>query len=467
MLTFFLDKDSEVSLYEQLYQNIKKAIEIGELKKNEKLPSKRKLSSHLEISQTTIETAYMQLLAEGYIKSIPRVGFFVMTNLDLPNKRRISSKKIFNQPNKEEFLCDFYTNQVDQSNFPYEKLAKIERDIILDKFKDNINRGDIFGNYDFRKKIADTLFAYRGIITRPEQIVIGSGSENLISLLVLLLGREKTYAVEDPSYMKNYLLYKAYGVLVKPINLDNDGINISLLESADVDIVHTTPSHQFPKGIVTTISRRLELLNWASKVNGRYIIEDDYDSEFRFFGNPIPAMKGLDNLDHVIYMNSFSKTLGPSFRISFLVLPEKLINVYRKSFSFYSCSVPTINQLVLERFIDSGEYEKHLNRMKTNYKAKRDKLISLLNNSEFANVIQIVGEESGLHFLVKINTKKSESYLVEKAKEEGVRVYGLSEYSLNICENTDYKTIVFGYSNLSSEDMKLGIKLLEKAWENI
>jgi GntR family transcriptional regulator / MocR family aminotransferase len=467
MLTFFLDKDSEVSLYEQLYQNIKKAIEIGELKKNEKLPSKRKLASHLEISQTTVETAYMQLLAEGYIKSIPRVGFFVMINLDLPNKKRMSSKKLFNQPNKEEFLCDFYTNQVDQSSFPYEKLAKMERDIILDKLKDNINRGDIFGNYDFRKKIADILFAYRGIIARPEQIVVGSGSENLISLLVLLLGREKTYAVEDPSYIKNYLLYKAYGVLVKPINLDNEGINISLLESADVDIVHTTPSHQFPKGIVTSISRRLELLNWSSKVNGRYIIEDDYDSEFRFFGNPIPAMKGLDNLDHVIYMNSFSKTLGPSFRISFLVLPEKLINVYRKNFSFYSCSVPTINQLVLERFIDSGEYEKHLNRMKTNYKAKRDKLISLLNNSEFAKVIQIVGEESGLHFLVKINTERSESYLVEKAKEEGVRVYGLSEYSLNICENTDYKTIVFGYSNLSSEDMKLGIKLLEKAWENI
>ncbi len=467
MLTFFLDKNSQIALYEQLYQNIKKAIEIGELKKNEKLPSKRKLANHLEISQTTIETAYSQLLAEGYIKSVDRVGYFVMTNIDLPNNKSVSQKRLISPPEKEQYLCDFYTNQVDQFNFPYEKLAKIERDIILDRLKDNINRGDIFGSYELRKKIADILYAYRGIIATPEQIIIGSGSENLISLLVLLLGRDKTYAVEDPSYMKNYLLYKAYGVKVKTINLDEEGVDVTALENSKADIVHTTPSHQFPKGIVTSISRRLALLKWANKAADRYIIEDDYDSEFRFFGNPIPAMKGLDNLDNVIYMNSFSKTLGPGFRVSFLVLPEKLVSLYRKYYSFYSCSVPSINQLVLSRFIDSGEYEKHLNRMKTNYKQKRDMLIRLLNNSNLANKIEITGEESGLHFLVKIQTFYSEESLVEMAKKEGVKIYGLSEYSIKYCENSEIKTIVFGYSNLSDEVMNLGVKALEKAWKNI
>lgn len=467
MLTFFLDKNSQIALYEQLYQNIKKGIEIGELKKNEKLPSKRKLANHLKISQTTIETAYSQLLAEGYIKSVDRVGYFVMTNLDLPNKISKTQKGTISHPKKTQYLCDFYTNQVDQVNFPYQKLAKIERDIILDKFKDNINRGDIFGNFELRKKIAEILYAYRGIEAAPEQIVIGSGSENLISLLVLLLGRDKTYAVEDPSYMKNYLLYKAYGVKVKTIGLDEEGLDVKLLETSKADIVHTTPSHQFPKGIVTSISRRLDLLKWANKTNGRYIIEDDYDSEFRFFGNPIPAMKGLDKLDNVIYMNSFSKTLGPGFRVSFLVLPDKLVNLYRKSYSFYSCSVPSINQLVLARFIDSGEYEKHLNRMKTNYKQKRDMLISLIANSDLVNKVQITGEESGLHFLVRIKTELSEDYLVEMAKKEGVRVYGLSEYSIRYCENMASKTIVFGYSNLSEKEMTSGVKALEKAWKNI
>ncbi len=231
--------------------------------------------------------------------------------------------------------------------------------------------------------------------------------------------------------------------------------------------MHTTPSHQFPKGIVTSISRRLDLLKWANKSNGRYIIEDDYDSEFRFFGNPIPAMKGLDKLDNVIYMNSFSKTLGPGFRVSFLVLPDKLVNLYRKSYSFYSCSVPSINQLVLARFIDSGEYEKHLNRMKTNYKQKRDMLISLIASSDLVNKVQITGEESGLHFLVRIKTELSEDYLVEMAKKEGVRVYGLSEYSIRYCENIASKTIVFGYSNLSEKEMTSGVKALEKAWKNI
>jgi GntR family transcriptional regulator/MocR family aminotransferase len=466
MLTFFLEKRSRTALYEQLYTQIKKAIENNLLHINEKLPSKRKLANHLKISQTTVETAYMQLLAEGYIKSVPKVGFFVATNIDLPNK--IKKKEIVIQMYKEKtYLYDFKTNQIDANNFPYEKFARIEREIMLDKFKDNVNRGDIFGNFDFRKKISEILFSYRGINASYEQIVIGSGSEHLISLIVLLLGRDKVYAVEDPSYVKNYYLYQAYGVKVKPIGLDEEGISIDRLQKESVDVIHTTPSHQFPKGIVTSINRRMELLRYVKSKNDRYIIEDDYDSEFRFFGNPIPAMQGLDNEGKVIYMNSFSKTLAPSFRISFMVLPDKLARLYREKFSFFSCSVPTIDQLVLERFISIGEYDKHLNRMKTNYKSKRDTLISLLENSKYSDKIKIYGEESGLHFLVDIKTEITEFDLVEKAKKEGVRVYGLYEYSLEKCVNQPIKTIVFGYSNMSKIEMEEACMRLEIAWKNI
>lgn len=467
MLTFFLDKQSELSLYEQLYMQIKLAIEEGKLKKNEKLPSKRKLANHLKISQTTIESAYAQLLAEGYILAKPKVGFFVTLDLDSLYKNTKEPSISLNTKKEVEYKIDFKTNQIDSLNFPYEKFARIERDIVLDKLKNNINRGDIFGVYEFRQRISEILFAYRGIKALPEQIIVGSGSEHLILLLVLLLGRDKVYAVEDPSYIKNFQLYNAYGVKVKPLSLDEEGIDIDLLKTEKCDIVHTTPSHQFPKGIVTPVKRRLELLRWASEKESRYIIEDDYDSEFRFSGNPIPAMKGMDKFDKVIYMNSFSKSLAPSFRISFMVLPEKLINDYREKLSFFSSSVPTSNQLILERFIASGEFEKHLNRMKNNYKQKRDYLISLINNSFLKDKLKVYGEEAGLHFLVNVMTDMSEEYLVEKAKEQGIRVYGLSEYYIKKNDNLAQKTIVFGYSNLDFKKLEIGVKLLETAWKNI
>lgn len=467
MLTFFLDKNSEIPLYEQLYQAIKTAIINQELSKDEKLPSKRKLSAHLEISLTTVETAYLQLLAEGYIKSIPKVGFFIATTVDLSFNKKISKEKKLVTETKKKYLVDFKTNQVDDKLFPYEKLAKIEREVILDKLKQQINQGEMFGCHEFRSRVSEILFAYRGIQAKPEQIIIGSGSEGLLALLVMLLGNNQTFAVENPSYLKNFKLYQAYGLKVKPIDLDDEGIRVDALEREKIDVVHTTPSHQFPMGIITSVSRRLELLNWANSKENRYIIEDDYDSEFRYFGTPIPAMKGLDKHDKVIYMNSFTKTLFPGLRISFLVLPEKLISRYIKDFAFHSSSVPVINQLTIAEFINRGEYEKHLNRMKTNYKLKRDYLLNLLNESSFSEKITISGEDSGTHFLMKIQTDKTEEYLIESAGNKGVRVYGISEYSLKNFAKNEIKTIVIGYANLSQEDMTKGVGLLEKAWKNI
>jgi len=203
----------------------------------------------------------------------------------------------------------------------------------------------------------------------------------------------------------------AYGLKVKSIDLDNQGILINSLEKGMVDVVHTTPSHQFPMGIITSVTRRLELLNWVNSEEDRYIIEDDYDSEFRYFGTPVPAMKGLDKHDKVIYMNSFTKTLFPGLRISFMVLPEKLMTKYIRDYSFHNSSVPVISQLTIAEFIARGEYEKHLNRMKTNYKLKRDYLLNLLDNSNFSNKIKISGEDSGTHFLLTIKTKHSEALL--------------------------------------------------------
>ena len=464
MLTYFLNRESNIPLYEQLYNFIKKSIESGELKANEKLPSKRKFATHLKISQITVESAYNQLLVEGYIESKPKVGFFVLPYISLDVKRRKNKPLSITLKEKPEYDIDFKTNQVDEDNFPYYKFAKIEKDILLEKFKDNLNNNDYFGNYYLREKIAKLLFDYRGIVALPEQIIVGSGSEHLISLLVLLLGRNNFIAVEDPGYLKNFKLYQDYGAKPIPITLDEHGIDISLLRSSKANIVHTTPSHQFPSGIVTLYARRIELLKWANEAADRYIVEDDYDSEFRFSGNPIPAMKGLDDFDKVIYMNSFSKSIASSFRVSFMVLPEKLVKIYQKSYSYFSCSVPMLTQMVLGRFIETGDFERHLNRMRNIYKSKRDELIDLIKTSEFADKVDIIGEESGLHFLLRFNTVKSEKYLVEQAKNVKIRVYGLSEYYTASNKPKNDKVLVLGYSNLKSKDFKEAIKRLETVW---
>ncbi|MFW5888957.1 MAG: PLP-dependent aminotransferase family protein [Bacillota bacterium] len=466
MITFYFDKSKQTPLYEQLYQYLKEAIEKNELHPKEKLPSKRKLAKHLKISQTTIETAYTQLLAEGYIKSVPRVGYFVLDNLNFPKKHKPNIKPNIKPKAKRTYLYDFKTNMVDAINFPYQKLAKIERDIILDSLNRSINKIDFFGLYSLREQIAELLFAYRGIEAIPDQIVVGSGSEHLISLLVLLLGRESFFLTEDPTYKKNYLLYKEYGAKVSSCKLDDKGINMEGLNNSKANIVHITPSHQFPSGIITPISRRINLLNWAKQKENRFIIEDDYDSEFRFSGNPIPALKVLDEYDKVIYMNSFSKSISPSFRVSFMVLPHNLVKKYRESFSYFSCSVPIITQLSLEKFIASNEFERHLNRMKNIYKLKRDKFIFELEKA-FGEKIEILGSDAGLHFLVKVKTKLTENELIKLAKNERIRVYGLNEFYINRNYVNKDTILVFGYSHLELADFSEAISKLQQAWKEI
>ncbi|XFA98997.1 PLP-dependent aminotransferase family protein [Candidatus Izemoplasma sp. B36] len=466
MITLFFDYKSKIPLYEQLYNHIKKSIVNMELKANEKLPSKRKLANHLKISVITVESAYNQLMAEGYIKSKPKSGFYVLPYIRLnPVSKEKQVSIIEKKEDQKEYLVDFRTNQVDSLHFPYNEISKIERDVLLDEYSKHINHVDYLGYYDLRERITEFLFEYRGIKTNPESIVIGSGSEYLISLLILLLGRDLVYGVEEPGYLKNYRLYLDYGANALTVGLDESGIDINQLNH--VDVVHVTPSHQFPKGIVTTIARRIELLNWANENENHYIIEDDYDSEFRFNGNPIPAMKGLDKADKVIYMNSFSKSIAPSLRLSFMVLPKKLMNKYHKSFSYFTCSVPMITQMIIEKFMKTKGYEKHLNRMKILYKNKRDYLISLFENSNLKEKIEIIGEEAGLHFLIKINTDIKLEKLIERAKNLGVRVNGINEYCLEKQKVQTEKIIVLGYSHLENKDFEIAIKLLEKAWVDI
>lgn len=466
MLTFFLDKHNKTPLYEQLYQEIKQNIINNELKADEKLPSKRKLAQHLKVSVITVENAYHQLIAEGYIKSKPKSGFFVLPLIDLmPPQRNTFQQAVIEKVEKDHFLIDFRTNLVDTDYFPYDKMAKIEKEVIQYEYKHKLNDTNHLGDDGLRLQISKLLFEYRGISAKPESIVIGSGSENLIALLVMLLGRDKVYGVEEPGYLKNYQLYQNYGASSKTFRIEKEGINTDLL--TQIDVVHITPSHQFPLGIVMPISKRIELLNWVNEDQKRYIIEDDYDSEFRFSGKPIPALKSLDHMNKVIYLNSFSKSIAPSYRVSFMVLPDYLMNRFNQQFSHLICSVPIVTQLTLERFIRDHAYEKHLSRMKNIYKLKRDILIDHLKRANFKSKISIKGEESGLHFLLDISTKLDIDELIDRAKQKNVRLYGIHEYYLNKHDESQRKTLVMGYSHMNEKQLKKAVELLESAWKDI
>jgi len=255
------------------------------------------------------------------------------------------------------------------------------------------------------------------------------------------------------------------GATTVPIALDREGLSIAELEETKTDIIHVTPSHQFPLGIVMPVSRRLSLLKWANEKEGRYIVEDDYDSEFRFAGQPIPALQGLDGAEKVIYLNAFTKSLAPSLRISYMVLPPHLLEKYRQNFLFYSCTVPNFEQYILSKFMARGYFERHLRRMRNAYKERRDHFMATVNQSSLKEIVHFIGYDAGLHLLMEVDNGWEEKVLVEKAKTVDVRVYGLSEYYHFPVQNLPRSTIIVGYSGLGPQEITEAVKRLEIAWK--
>ncbi|MCD7892034.1 MAG: PLP-dependent aminotransferase family protein [Ruminococcus sp.] len=260
--------------------------------------------------------------------------------------------------------------------------------------------------------------AFHPKILLSANIIIGAGTEYLTSLIMLLLGHDKCYAVENPGYKRTYRLFKRSAGRTAAIPQDLSGISVKQLRQTDADVVHTTPSHNFPLGSVMPISRRKELLDWTYEKNDRYIIEDEYDSEFRFTGSPIPSLFSLDSHGRVIYINTFTKTLAPSMRISYIILPDRLMDKFRRELDFCLNTVPLFEQLTLARFISEGFFERHINRIKKIYKSRRDLLISSLKQYMPDGSFEIKGENSGLHFLMKMNNSASEEQFIDAAAKK-------------------------------------------------
>ena len=469
------DSQSESPLYEQIYQYIKNEIRQGKLEAGSRLPSTRILARNLRLSRSTTQMAYDQLLSEGYIEALPCKGYFVCKIEELVEVRQKGGGS-FVEPGdtgKDRYQVDFSPRGIDLDSFPFNTWRKISRNTLVDDNKEMFAAGDPQGERALRTAIGDYLHSARG-----EQILIGAGSEYLLMLLSQILGNGRKIAMENPTYKQAYRVLKGEGYPVIPVDMDRYGMDVQRLSRSSADVAYVMPSHQYPTGIVMPVKRRQELLAWAYSGADRYLIEDDYDSEFRYKGKPIPALQGMDRGGRVIYMgtfsksiapairvgfmNTFSQTISPSMRVGFMVLPEHLLEAYRERAGFYLSTVSRIDQNILYQFITQGYYERHLNRMRALYKGKHDALMAGLKELEDRFLIR--GEYAGLHVLLTHRQGEAEESLVARAAELGVKVYGISGCFIQPEEKLFDSTVMLGYASLSEEEIRNGAKLLAKAW---
>ncbi|MDD5293941.1 MAG: PLP-dependent aminotransferase family protein [Candidatus Izemoplasmatales bacterium] len=462
MITIYLDSSSSTPLYMQLYDHMRQLIINGSLEAHAKLPSRRQLANHLKVSEMTVMMGYEQLLAEGYIYAQKRTGYYVES---LPSlKIMIPPKKphLDSPVTEAKHYLEFKTNVIARDAFPYDLWAKCEKQVITDTLRAHINEKTLYGYAPLREEIAKYLYNYRAIEVTPEDIIITSGSETLVPLIKGLMSEHSCVGLENPGYPKLSHMYQSLSIPTTPIRLDGNGMAMDALEASHVTMIHITPSHQFPTTEVMSVKKRMALLEWANQRDDRWILEDDYDSEFRFSGKPIPALRSLDHHGKVIYFNSFSKSIAPSIRIGFVVIPSSLRQKMRLHSWDYSCPVSMIQQMTLKQFMADSHFERHLNRMRNLYKAKRDYLMTALMRLPFDDMFRIVGSDAGLHFLMVFEAI-SESRLIACAKEKGVLINGLSQYMLSPIKDTP-ATIVMGYSDLEEKEIDDMISRLNAAW---
>lgn len=504
---FFYDMNlrGTCSLYEYLYRCIRHDIAHGSIAPGEKLPSKRTLAKRLGVSLITVEAAYEQLAAEGYIRSRERCGYYACdlapaacvgnndarTKQDVANSERqpasasnpgttASTLTSANSPcdstrstASTPLLADFTHSTFATRMFPYATWAKVVRRTLSDENAASLaDAASAAGSLQLRQAIATHLREFRGMNVAPEQIGIGAGSQTLYQLVVQLLGRTKMFAVEDPGYPLLTRMYRQQNVRICHIPLDEGGINITALERSGANVAHIMPSHQFPTGVVTSAARRRELLNWARE-GQRYLIEDDYDSEFRMAGRPIPPLFSIDAAERVLYVNSFAKSLGAAFRMAYLVLPPNLAAQFHAQLGFYANTVSPLDQLALAHFIEQGHYERHVNRLRTHARKTQDSLVNALRGA-FGERVSFAGLNDGLHFTMQLESPRSDGELAAAAEAAGVRIAPLSSFTeperasaapnANTAKTPHPARFILRSDSISAEEAPTVANALARAW---
>lgn len=427
MLDYNLEQRGEASLYEYVYQQIRDDIVAGRIAAGEHLPSKRAFASHLGISVITIENAYSQLLAEGYICSKPRRGYYAC---ELPEAPVLASAA--EDADRDAAPASFGVHDFHGQSEQFAPLSPsaleasrlwqsaLRATLTSEDEREIFSPAPAQGTMRLRRAIAHHLRGTRGMNVDPDNIVIGAGAQLLDTMLVQLLGADKIYAVEDPGYLRLTRIYQAMGCEVRHIPLDGEGVNLNALQNAGVDVLHLMPSHQYPTGLVTSIARRYALLSWAAERAGRYLIEDDFDCEFRLAGKPIPALASIDAAQSVIYTNTFSKSLSSALRLAYMVLPDELMERFRRELGFYASSVSSVDQVALARLLESGDYERHVNRVRIRAREARDGLTTLLRETFPAGEVSMEHADAGLYCVLAPASENVGDGLIRAIADVGI-----------------------------------------------
>ena len=466
-VTLSLDPASRTPMYEQLYRYFVSEIHARRLSGGEKLPSKRALCTHLGVSLSTVETAYGLLAAEGYILSRAKSGFYVSDLVAFqaaeqargghvsPSQRSDSGREADGTHGDAD--VDFSTASVDTSLFPYASWAKLNREVVYGS-PELLQRGQRQGDETLRNALAVFLAEYRGVRCAPEQIVVGAGMGVLTALLLRLLPRGAVFGVEDPGYaaIRHTILGQERQLRYLP--LDEQGLSADALSDSDVSVAYITPAHQFPLGVTMPAGRRSQLLRWAGQAAERYLIEDDYDSEFRYDSRPLPAMQSMDGGGKVIYIGTFSRSLAPSIRLAYMVLPPALLERYRTLSGQGQCTVSRYEQAVMARFLSEGFYARYLRRVGNLYRKRRALLLPALAGIDG---VTVSGGGGGIHFLLT-NLRLGEAELLQRALEVGISLRGLSGYCHRCVPRPS--TLVLGYGGLRDDKIPEAVCRLAAAW---
>ena len=461
---FILNHNDPVPLYTQLYSQIKEHILSRKLPRDSKLPSVRDLAAELSISRNTVENTYQELYAEGYIYSRPRSGYFVSAldhdavPLPVSNKPRVRS------PLPEVPRCDydFHPAKLDQESFP----ATLWRKCFIDSLRECSGEFDQYrdtrGEWGLRSNIRKYLERSRAVVCDPDQIVICSGLQHSLDIIAHLLeGRHPAVAVENPGYHLPRSVFRNHSLEVIPVPVGPSGIDLDILGLSAGTIAYVTPSHQFPMGCVMPIANRLKLIEWAQS-GAKLIIEDDYDSELRYHGKPIPSLQGLRPSGNIIYLGTFSKVLSPALRMSYLVLPHSLLPAYRRLFRDYFCSVSLLEQRTLARFMEQGHWDRHIRRMRALYKKKHDALLRAVER-HFGPRAVILGQGAGLHVVLQLTGHPlDEAELINRAQQVGIRLLPFSV--THAAGEAASLKFLLGFGGIGIGEIENGIELLCQTW---
>ena len=455
MITYDMNMRGGMSKYEYLFQCIRRDIQSGALPPDFRLPSKRSLAEHLMVSVTTVENAYSMLVSEGYLYTKQSSGFFVC--------RRPLPPLQADEPEEEEaspYRFDFKANRCSLSLFPMNTWTRLMRQVLSRQDPVLLQTVPFNGLYVLRQAIAGYLYEYRGMSVSPGQIVIGAGTEYLYGRLLQLFGPHNVIAIEDPGYKKFADISLSYGTLWDYIPMDSEGIQTDRLKNSRANIVHVSPANHFPTGIVMSPGRRAQLIEWAGELSDRYLIEDDYDSELRFAGQPLPTLFSQDSRRKVIYMNTFSKSMVPSLRISYMVLPQPLMELYRSRLSFYSCSVSSFEQYTLAEFISRGYFERHINRLKRHYRRQKELFLAALGASPLAGVCSVQKSQVGTHLVLHMNTRLSDAEIKRRASELGLHLAMMSDYC-RVPSLAHAGQAIINFASIDPGQIPLAVRLLE------